>query len=100
VDNADFVCPMMYPSHYPAGHLGFANPAEHPAEVFENGMKMGLPQFDGHRAKLRPWIQAFNLGAVYGADKIRAQIAVVEKNTNAGWLLWNASNRYTAEGLN
>ncbi|MDD2758095.1 MAG: L-threonylcarbamoyladenylate synthase [Patescibacteria group bacterium] len=99
VGNADYICPMMYPSHYPSGHLGLGNPAEYPAIVIANGMKTGLPQFAGARAKVRPWLQAFNLGAVYDAAKIRAQIEVVEQYSDAGWLLWNASNRYTEAGL-
>ncbi len=100
VDYVDYICPMMYPSHYPAGHLGFDNPAEYPAEVIENGMKMGLPYFDGKRAEVRPWIQAFDIGAVYSDGAlIRAQIDAVEKYSNAGWLLWNASNKYSAAGL-
>ncbi len=99
VDNVDAVAPMMYPSHYPSGHLGFANPADHPGEVLENGLKMGAPTFVDKRAKLRPWIQAFNMGAVYDATKIRAQIDMVEKYTIGGWMLWNASNRYTSDGL-
>lgn len=99
INNVDYVCPMMYPSHYPAGHLGFSNPAAYPAAVIENGMKAGIGYFVGARAKLRPWIQDFNMGAVYGAEKIRAQIDVVEKYTDAGWFLWNASNRYSDAGL-
>lgn len=100
VDSADYISPMMYPSHYPKNHLGFANSAEHPAEVIANGARLGMPYFIGHRAKFRPWIQAFNLGAKYDAEKIRAQIDAVEKYTDAGWLMWNAANRYTAAGLN
>lgn len=101
VDEVDYISPMMYPSHYPSGHLGLANPADNPAVVFENGMKLGMANFIGKRAKVRPWIQAFNLGAVYDAEKIRAQINEIEKYPeNAGWLIWNASNRYTDSGLN
>lgn len=99
VDEVDYIAPMMYPSHYPAGHLGLQNPASYPAKVFENGMKLGAPKFEGKRAQVRPWIQAFNLGAVYDAQKIRAQIDEVEKYASAGWLMWNASNRYTDAGL-
>lgn len=97
--NFDYICPMMYPSHYPSGHLKLKNPAEHPALVIENGIAMGLPVFTGKRARFRPWLQAFDLGATYDAAKIRAQIDAVEGNDNAGWLLWNASNRYTKAGL-
>ncbi|MEK7644543.1 MAG: putative glycoside hydrolase [Patescibacteria group bacterium] len=99
VDSADYISPMMYPSHYPKNHLGFANPAEHPAEIIDNGARLGMPNFIGHRAKFRPWIQAFNLGAKYDAAKIRAQIDTVEKYTDAGWLMWNAGNKYTDAGL-
>lgn len=99
VDFVDYISPMMYPSHYPPGHLGLQNPAEDPAAVFENGLKKGMPYFEGKRAKVRPWLQAFNIGAVYDAEKIRAQIEAVERYTDAGWLLWNASNRYSSEGL-
>lgn len=99
VDHVDYIAPMMYPSHYPPGHLNLSNPAEHPGLIFENGMSKGMPHFEGKRAQARPWIQAFNLGAVYDASKIRAQIDVIEKYTDAGWLMWNASNRYTTAGL-
>ncbi|MFA7245269.1 MAG: putative glycoside hydrolase [Candidatus Magasanikbacteria bacterium] len=99
VDEVDYICPMMYPSHYPVGHLGLANPAEYPGVVIENGMKQGLLYFADTKAQVRPWIQAFNIGAVYDASKIRAQIDAVEKYTDAGWLLWNAANRYSSAGL-
>ncbi len=103
IDNAsqlvDYISPMMYPSHYAKGHLGIANPAASPGKVIDNGMKKGSPLFVDKRAQLRPWLQAFNMGAVYGAQNIRAQIDMVEKYPNAGWLLWNAANRYTDAGL-
>lgn len=100
VDEVDYISPMMYPSHYPSGHLGLKNPAQHPAVIFAHGMKLGMPKFVDKRAKVRPWIQAFNLGAVYDAQKIRAQINEIEKYPDsAGWLMWNASNRYSANGL-
>lgn len=100
VDYIDYICPMMYPSHYPVGHLGLDNPAEHPAEVFANGLKKGLPYFKNKRAQVRPWIQAFDMGAVYkDGARIREQIDEIEKHPNAGWLMWNAANRYSSAGL-
>ncbi len=98
-DSVDYISPMMYPSHYAKGHLGLANPAANPGKVIDNGMKKGSPLFVDKRAQLRPWLQAFNIGAQYGAVNIRAQINMVEKYPNAGWLLWNAANRYTDAGL-
>ncbi len=95
----DYIYPMMYPSHYPSGHLNLKNPAEHPGAIFDNGMAKGMPFFKDVRAEVRPWIQAFNLGAVYDGAKIRAQIDSIEKYSSSGWLLWNASNRYSDAGL-
>lgn len=99
VNEVDYIYPMMYPSHYPAGHLGLANPAEYPGIVIENGMIKGLPYFTDTKAQVRPWIQDFNIGAIYDATKIRAQIDMIEKYSDAGWLLWNAANRYSSAGL-
>ena len=99
LDKVDGIYPMMYPSHYPDGHLGLSNPAEHPAVVIKNGLELGTPRFAGKKAVLRPWLQAFNLGAIYDAEKIRAQIDMTESYTDAGWFLWNAANRYSEAGL-
>lgn len=96
----DYISPMMYPSHYPKGYLGFDNPAAYPGAVINNGMKKGSAYFStSTRAEVRPWLQAFHIGARYDASKIRAQIDAVEKYPNGGWLLWNASNNYSSAGL-
>ena len=100
VDSTDYICPMMYPSHYSRNSFGVENPAEIPGIIIENGMKKGMPTFEGKRAKVRPWLQAFDIGAVYSDGvKIRQQIDMVEKYSDGGWLLWNAANRYTSAGL-
>jgi len=99
VNVVDYVSPMLYPSHYPVGHLGLTNPADNPGLVIAHDMEEGIPRFTGTRAEVRPWIQAFNLGAVYDGAKIREEIDAVEKYSSAGWMLWNASNRYSDAGL-
>ena len=100
MDEVDYISPMMYPSHYPSGHLGLANPAANPGIVIDNGMAKGMPYFaSSTRTQVRPWLQAFHMGAVYNASLIRAQIDMVEKYSDGGWLLWNAANRYSAAGL-
>lgn len=99
VDHVDYISPMMYPSHYPPGHLGLDNPAAYPGVVIENGMKKGSPWFKDKRAQARPWIQAFHIGAYYDASKIRAQIDAIKKYSDGGYLLWNASNNYSDAGL-
>lgn len=97
------VSPMVYPSHYPRGFQGFAEPAEHPYEIVKQSLDKGMdilwidhPELDARiaRKKFRPWIQDFDIGAVYGADKIEAQIKASRDAGSGGWLLWNARNVY------
>lgn len=106
-DYTDYVSPMVYPSHYGTGYLGYANPAKYPYEVILRTMEMGQKQLEGKRARLRPWLQDFTLIWVpqdqivqYGADEVRAQIrAVADADTEAGWLLYSSSNTYTYDAL-
>ena len=51
------------------------------------------------RAKLRPWLQDFDLGAVYTPAMIQLEKQAAYDASSTGWLLWNASNRYTTGGL-
>ncbi len=95
----DYICPMVYPSHYPAGFEGFANPADHPYEIVYKSLIRAKEVLNSasSRAKLRPWLQDFDLGAVYRPEMIELQKQVPYDAGGYGWLLWNASNRYTAE---
>lgn len=110
--HADFVSPMAYPSHYPDGFEGYANPAEHPYEIVKRTLDEGAklmgdvnpPPFEGGdrggseaksvRIKFRPWLQDFDIGAVYTAAMIEAQIKAARDAGASGWMLWNARNVY------
>lgn len=95
----DYICPMVYPSHYPVGFEGFANPAAHPYEIIYRSLKKAEDKMTNTRAKLRPWLQDFDLGAVYTPEMIRLQKQATYDGGGYGWLLWNASNNYTQNGL-
>jgi len=95
----DYICPMVYPSHYPPGFEGFANPAAHPYEIIYRSLIKVEDKLANVRAKLRPWLQDFDLGAVYTPNMIRLQKQATYDGNGFGWLLWNASNRYTVGGL-
>ncbi len=41
-ENFDYISPMVYPSHYINGFLGFANPADHPYEMVKYSMASAL----------------------------------------------------------
>ncbi|MBV9787552.1 MAG: carboxypeptidase regulatory-like domain-containing protein [Chloroflexi bacterium] len=108
---ADYVYPMVYPSHFVFGELGFENPGAHPFEIVDFSMQKVKDQLIGEasRAKARPWLQDFTLIWVpdqyivrYGAKEVRDQIDAAEKNRAngvSGWALWDSDNDYTIEAL-
>ena len=99
---ADWISPMVYPSHYPDGFKGYANPAENPYEIVKMSLDEGVELLSGVwsgtedelRAKSRPWLQDFDIGAYYTADLIEAQIKAARDAGASGWILWNARNVY------
>ncbi|HZS51250.1 MAG TPA: putative glycoside hydrolase [Bryobacterales bacterium] len=101
----DYVCPMVYPSHFAAGFLGFPNPAEQPYRVVNYSLGSAgkrLRNARPVRGRLRPWLQDFNIGARYDKDRVEAQIKAVQDalgDAYAGYLLWSPSNNYTEEAL-
>ena len=103
----DYVCPMVYPSHYPNGFMGFGNPAQHPYEIISTELIKGNERLaslsalnpDLKLAKIRPWLQDFDMGAIYDGEMIRLQKKATEDGNGFGWLLWNPKNIYTDDGL-
>lgn len=100
----DFLAPMIYPSHYPAGQAGFKNPAEHPYEIINIALigavkktKAAVPVENIN--KIRPWLQDFNLGAKYTSDMVRLEKKAVYDNSLHSWMLWDPNNRYTPGAL-
>ncbi|MEK7143974.1 MAG: putative glycoside hydrolase [Patescibacteria group bacterium] len=112
-DYFDYVSPMIYPSHYSAGFFGYKNPSLYPYETVKYSMTSAIERLKIYRGgtatssisssslypKFRPWLQDFDLGADYDAQKVRAQIRASEESGGFGWLLWNPSNNYTLEAL-
>jgi len=99
----DFISPMVYPSHYGSPYAGCNKPVLCPYAVVDKAMKEGAAIMASStnpvRGSSRPWLQDFNMGAVYTPDMVRAQIKAAEDNGASGWLLWNAGNNYTASAL-
>jgi len=95
--NFNYIMPMMYPSHYPSGFYGFKNPANNPYAVIEPGVKKAVERINkvpNNIAKIRPWIQDFDIGAVYGREKVQAEIKAVKDGGGFGYAAWNARNVY------
>lgn len=97
----DFVTLMVYPSHYPPGYHGYKNPATVPYEIVKYNMDIAVQRAiaaSSSPAKLRPWIQDFNLGATYDAPMIRAQIQATYDAGIKSWMVWDPKNIYTTGG--
>ena len=94
----DFVDPMVYPSHYIKGFDGYANPAEHPYEIVDFAMNHAVARTvaaSSSPSKVRPWLQGFDLGAVYTPNMLKAEIQATADAGLGGWLIWNAASVYT-----
>ena len=93
----DYVCPMVYPSHFPNGSLAVdGHPNDFPYETIEISLSVGEEKVGVARGKLRPWLQDFSLPGMsdYGAAEVRAQIDAAEANGADGWMIWNAASVY------
>ena len=121
----DYVCPMVYPSHYPPHYNGWKNPNDHVYDVVHFSMSRAaeraiaattpVEHFGGVRVgtstpaiytkevfdknKLRPWLQDFSYGGTYGPTEVRAQIQATYDSGLSSWLLWDPKNIYTAAAL-
>ena len=84
----DAVSPMVYPSHYSPGWLGFSDPNDHPGPVTADALDDASPRLEAV-AQLRPWLQAF----YYNGGQVKAGIFAAEERGH-GWLLWNAGGNY------
>lgn len=97
----DYICPMLYPSHFWAGSLGFEIPNDHPYEVVLWSLQNGVARVPEHRMKFRPWLQDFSYGRgkPYGPEEVRAQIQATYEAGLDSWMLWNADSVYQERAL-
>lgn len=107
-ETVDVLCPMVYPSHYGNGVFGYNVPDAEPYgtvyEALKDSVEALEPCKEQERAVVRPWLQAFTATWVdghisYGGEQIRQQIQAVYDAGYEEWILWNAANRYSADGL-
>lgn len=111
--NFDYLSFMLYPSHFYGGlntkgiFYPYPEVVENPYDVIYYSIASAADYLSlfGAEAKIRPWLQDFNLkadkdrGVFYDAEKVRLQIEGAENATSSGWLLWNPSYIYTKEAV-
>ena len=105
----DYICPMVYPSHYADGYYNLDHPDMHPYELVNHALMdaskvLYMIDSDGNKADVRPWLQDFTASWVkyhldYGAKEVRDQINAVYDSGYSSWLLWNAGIEYTKGAL-
>ena len=89
--------PMVYPSHYDKGFLGFSEPGNHP-EIISIGTKSGVQRLEKAGDKnviIRPWLQAFMWRSPeYGPKYLAQETREASKGGGVGWLMWNPGCSY------
>ncbi|SHK09371.1 putative glycoside hydrolase [Tepidibacter formicigenes] len=100
----DYVCPMMYPSHYGNTVYGLDIPDAHPYETVFQSAKDSIKRNKNidTPATIRPWIQDFTASWVrghikYNENEVKAQIKALNDNGIDEYILWNAGNKYSFE---
>lgn len=105
--HCDYICPMVYPSHYVEHAYGIAVPDAKPYDLIYAAVADGESKLNeareadasAHIAKQRPWLQAFTATwvkghIIYRGKQLRDQVAGAADAGVQEWLLWNASNDY------
>ncbi len=98
----DYMCPMIYPSHYGQNNFGLSVPDAFPYETIDRSMKDAIKRNNNVEtpAHLRPWIQDFSAPWVkgwipYGDREVALQIKALKDNNINEYILWNPLNRYS-----
>ena len=105
--HCDYICPMVYPSHYVNDAYGIRVPDAEPYDLIYAAVADGEKLLqeareaepDVHIARQRPWLQAFTATWVdghisYRGKQLQDQVRGAEAAGVGEWLLWNASNDY------
>lgn len=107
-ENLDYICPMVYPSHYHSGAYGIAVPDAAPYATINAAAASSTRQFQTVSgqdcAHVRLWLQSFTASWVpghisYGPEQIREQIKGAYDAGYEEWILWNAAVNYQPDSL-
>jgi len=93
--HVDAINAMTYPALYGGGELGIESPVTEPGETVFRALADFRRQMRGSAAQLVPWVQDWN----YKPAQVRAQIDAARLQGAKGFILWNATGRYTPSAL-
>lgn len=107
----DYICPMIYPSHYAATYAGIPLPDGKPYELVcyelsSSNKKLGAASQSSTTgiAQCRPWLQSFTASwiegyTVYTTPVIRKQVQACYDNGINTWMYWNAAGNYDSDAF-
>ena len=104
----DYICPMVYPSHYHNGSYGITVPDAEPYRTIYAASSASVEALSAvpeeSRANVRVWLQSFTAGWVsghisYGPEQIRAQMKGAYDAGYDEWILWNAAVNYQSDAF-
>ena len=101
----DYICPMIYPSHYGNDYGGLSVPDAEPYKLISLELGASQKKLEALKAQqdtyaeCRPWLQAFTATWVKGYIKytgpvIRKQVDAAYDTGHTSWFLWNSSASY------
>ena len=103
--NTDYLCPMLYPSHYANKTFGIDVPDMKPYETVKSALETSTSTIEktfddvAHYGKVRPWLQGFTANYLpefitYDVDEYQSQIKAVEDAGYDEWLFWHPGGVY------
>lgn len=98
-EHADYIAPMVYPSHWGPGEYDVAQPNSSPYKIVKRSLADFARQAEGSGARIVPWLQDFSLGVSYGDAEVAAQVKAAQDNDMDSFILWNAGARYHSGAL-
>lgn len=101
----DYLCPMIYPSHYANKTFGLDVPDLQPYESIKSALETSKNTISKvkddyiHFGIVRPWLQGFTANYIpeyrtYGVEEYKEQIKAVEESGMEEWLFWNPGGVY------
>jgi hypothetical protein len=85
----DYLCPMVYPSTFGPGNLGYENPNDYPYDVVFRSVIQASGRVPA-TTRVRPWLQAY----WYTLDEYLLQKQAAIDSMASGWSFWNARGQY------
>ena len=101
--NVDYISPMLYPSGFSRGVLGYKDPTDHTYEIINRSIEVASERNNISPLRFKPWLQSFKDYAFdrkfFRSYEISQQIKGAENANASGWLLWNPSSKFSSKGL-